>query len=147
MTQPYVAFLHYAKRLRDELEFNKPYYVRLIVTQRFDYVAEGEDQGIPYTAEGVQAVNYGEIYGVTDIVYPSPPKYVLIDNVKYSGYDSVDEWIDDFCHRLPHFVFTTQSWLCLHHGNVNKYRGRSQHKVFLIRVLVDKVRGKYKVMQ
>jgi len=79
------------------------------------------------------------IYGIVDKVLPNPPREILENMVKYSGYDNVDDWILDFCNSIPRHSASKITYLCIHKGYGKTRYTQEAIRVYLITVSVLRI--------
>jgi len=79
------------------------------------------------------------IYGISDKVLPNPPREILEEMVKYSGYDNVDDWILDFCNVITRKAAKSMAYLCVHKGYGKMIYSQDDVRVYLITAHVLKI--------
>ncbi|CAH69433.1 hypothetical protein [Deltalipothrixvirus pozzuoliense] len=113
--------------------------IRVMVRRRDIALTTVNEDDVEYEYEHLHSTLLSQIFGIADAVYPNPSRHLLIDMLKYSGYDNVDDWISDFCSSLPRNVARRSSYLCLHHGHASKWHNNKNVLVYLVTVVVNKI--------
>mgnify|MGYP001772721234 CR=1 FL=1 len=97
---------------------------RILVSRKVNAVEEhvepvnvnGDTVPLVYTATVSDRKLVATLFGKLVSLYPSPLHGVLLDYVRFSGYDSVNEWVTEFCSTLSTIAKLRTSWLCKHYG-------------------------------
>lgn len=115
-------------------------FVRVIVMRKelstFYENKDGEEKVYQKTTYPI----INNIYGIVDKVIPNPPRDVLEQVVKYSGYNNVDDWVLDFCNSIPHHTALNMTYLCIYKGYGKKCYVRNETRVYLITVAVRNIK-------
>ncbi|AZI75877.1 hypothetical protein SBFV3_gp42 [Sulfolobales Beppu filamentous virus 3] len=124
-----IVFLRYTER--QENRNYVMYNVRVMVSRLVTVIEHHIEDGIEYITEDDKQDYITEIYGILTDIIPSPHRIDLAQYIRYSGYDTVDEWIDTFCKSLSKRALKKTAWLCLHHARYSPHGKAKQHYVYL----------------
>ena len=113
------------------------YNVRVMISRLVTVMEHRIEDGVEYIVEDDKQDYVAEIYGILTDIIPSPHRIDLAQYVRYSGYDTVDEWINTFCKSLSKRALKKTAWLCLHHARYSPHGKARQHYVYLYAVSVS----------
>jgi len=127
------AFLHFFKTKTPKWVYDalvKPVFAQVqfkISYDAYDYI----------NVDGIELIGQREyIYyrAKRNIIiykaYKDPTYLVLLDFVKYTSYESVEKWVDDYCSKIPNNHYFSITYLCKSYGKRKPHKDRKRH-VFL----------------
>ena len=114
--------------------------IRIMVKRKVIATTTVYEDDVEYEYEQPTQSVTATLYGITDFTIPNPTKTILNALTKYSGYETTDEWIGDFCKSLSRNTARKLSYLCLHYGNAKKWGNRKTTSAYVITVLVEKIK-------
>lgn len=125
------AFFHYFLKRVPNWAYNpSSVMVRVDFFKKYNAIDEIVDGEMTLIGEKRYLYHFAKRKIIIVKAFKNPTYLVLTDYVKYTQYNSVEEWVNDYCSKLPYHVFKSILYLCIHHGKRKPWRHRKRN-VFL----------------
>jgi hypothetical protein len=127
-TYPRFAFLHF---FRNAPQWANPLNSNIVVKVEFMKSYNVEDEIREGDVILIGQKHYRYHFANRNIVilriFANPTYHVLTDYVKYTPYDNVYEWVNDFCSKISYHHFKSITYMCIHYGKRKPHKHRKRH--------------------